>query len=113
VDFTSLLDVHKALEAFCAANEDEEGTYPYDAAQGQYHDDIAHESDGIADQILELLQKPAIPPEIAALDLRQVTDILEAYGFGCHDNESLEELHEAIRVNIEDGTIPQAALSRG
>ena len=110
VDFTSLLDVHKALEEFCKANENTEGSYDYDACQGQYHDDIAHESDGIAEQILELLKKPAIPQKIRDMDRTLIVTILETYGFGCVPGDSLDTLQEALRVNVEDGTISQSAL---
>lgn len=113
IDFSDLLRTRKALEEFCEANEDDVGTYDYDACQGSHEDDVAMSADTVVEQIKELLEKPAIPKEIAELDLTAATNILEAYGFACHDSESLEDLHEAIRVNIEDGTIPREEVAVG
>jgi hypothetical protein len=36
--------------------------------------------------------------------------LLSRYGFQCYDHETLEELQEAVRANIEDGTIDLSEL---
>jgi len=48
--------------------------------------------------------------EINWLDRTQVIQILEDYGFACYDNESTDELRNALRTNIDDGTIPRSVL---
>ncbi|WP_305906292.1 hypothetical protein Q9L42_020825 (plasmid) [Methylomarinum sp. Ch1-1] len=44
------------------------------------------------------------------LDRDDIVDILESHGFACYDKESTDELREALRANIEDGTIDAACL---
>jgi hypothetical protein len=39
------------------------------------------------------------------LSREEIQEILEAYGFAVYDDEAIEDLREALRVNIEDGTI--------
>ena len=113
VDFTELFRTHKALHEFCKENADKEGTYHYDASQGSHEDDIAFCADTLAEELQELLEKPEIPENIRNMSRELAVAILEKYGFACHDNESLEDLHEAIRVNIADGTIPQEGAASG
>ena len=40
----------------------------------------------------------------------QMTNVLEAFGFAVYDHETDEELREAIRVNLDDGTISEDDL---
>lgn len=40
----------------------------------------------------------------------QIEKILEANGFACYDNETIEDLREALRVNLRDGTIDRSVL---
>lgn len=40
----------------------------------------------------------------------KLQDILERHGFAVYDSETTEELREAVKVNIEDGTIAEDAL---
>lgn len=44
------------------------------------------------------------------LDREQIVKILEDYGFACYDSESTDELREALRANIADGTIDPSVL---
>lgn len=44
------------------------------------------------------------------LDRKQIVEILENYGFACYDSESTDELRDALRANIEDGTINPAVF---
>ena len=44
------------------------------------------------------------------LDRGAVVHILENYGFACYDSESDDQLRDALRENIADGTIPASAL---
>lgn len=44
------------------------------------------------------------------LDREQIVKILEGYCFQCYDSESTDELREALRQNIEDGTIDRSVL---
>ena len=36
--------------------------------------------------------------------------LLESICIQCYDHETTEELREAVRVNLEDGTLPHSAL---
>lgn len=44
------------------------------------------------------------------LSREQIVAILESYSFQCYDSESTDDLREALRQNIEDGTIDRAVL---
>jgi len=41
------------------------------------------------------------------LTRRQLEDLFEHYGFAVYAHESTEMLRASLRVNIEDGTIPE------
>lgn len=45
------------------------------------------------------------------LDRSKVVEILESYSFQCYDNESTDELRQALVSNIEDGTIDPSVLN--
>jgi hypothetical protein len=45
------------------------------------------------------------------LDREQIVKILENYGFACYDSESTDSLRDALRANIEDGTIDPSDLA--
>lgn len=45
------------------------------------------------------------------MDRSQITKILEDYGFAVYDSESTDELREALRNNVVDGTISKSILS--
>ena len=49
---------------------------------------------------------------INQLDREQIVKILEEYGFACYDSESTDELREALRSNIEAGTIDPSVLDQ-
>ena len=40
----------------------------------------------------------------------KIIEIMESYGFACHDSEDTDELRDALRQNIDDGTIPASVL---
>lgn len=40
----------------------------------------------------------------------ELVEILENHGIQCYDSEGKEVLVEALRVNIDDGTIPEDVL---
>lgn len=42
---------------------------------------------------------------IEALDRAEIVALLESVSIQCYDHETTEELREALRVNIDDGTI--------
>lgn len=65
----------------------------------------AHSAGFVAEQICDLLKKPAIPEEIAVLGRSRVVELLTLCGIECYESESLETLQEALRVNVDDGTI--------
>lgn len=44
------------------------------------------------------------------MDREQIVAILENYGFACYDSESTDDLRDALRANIEDGTIDPSVL---
>jgi len=44
------------------------------------------------------------------LERPKIVEILEAYGFACYDRESTDELRDALRENILDGTIPRSVI---
>lgn len=44
------------------------------------------------------------------MDREKIVEILESYGFQCYDNESTDELRDALQQNIEDGTIDPGVL---
>lgn len=44
------------------------------------------------------------------LDREEIVEILERYGFACYDSESTDELREALRANVLDGTISEEEL---
>lgn len=44
------------------------------------------------------------------LDREKVVKILENYGFACYDSESDDDLRNALRENIADGTIDPSVL---
>ena len=44
------------------------------------------------------------------LDREKVVKILEDYGFACYDSESTDDLKNALRENIADGTIDPSVL---
>lgn len=41
----------------------------------------------------------------------QIIKLLEAYGFAVNESETIGELREAVRVNVEDGTISRSQLA--
>jgi hypothetical protein len=47
---------------------------------------------------------------INQLSRTQTIAILENHGFACYDSESTDDLEEALRSNIEDGTIDESAV---
>jgi len=47
------------------------------------------------------------------LDRQDIVEILERYGFACHDSETTDELRDALRVNVEDGTVDVQDLGEG
>ena len=54
--------------------------------------------------------KQEIHKAINWLDHSEIVNILESYGFACYDNESTDDLREALRENIADGTISNDVL---
>ena len=44
------------------------------------------------------------------LDREDIVAILEDHGFACYDNEATQELREALREGVEDGTIDVSAI---
>jgi len=44
------------------------------------------------------------------LDRKELVEILEQHGFACYDTESTDDLREALRANVLDGTIPRSVL---
>lgn len=44
------------------------------------------------------------------LDRDQVVEILERYGFACYDTESTDDLREALKTNVKDGTIDETDI---
>jgi hypothetical protein len=57
---------------------------------------------------------PALPPatglDCGWLTREQCVRLLEAVSIQCYDAETVAELQEAVRVNVEDGTIPMNEL---
>jgi hypothetical protein len=53
---------------------------------------------------------PDPAPIIAAMSRAQVVELLEGVSIECKDDETTEELREALLANVEDGTIPAEAL---
>lgn len=51
-----------------------------------------------------------IHKQINWLDRERIVQILENYGIACYNDESTDELREALRINIMDGTIPEEDL---
>ncbi len=47
----------------------------------------------------------------AYLSREQCVAILESICIQCYDNEDVAALREAVRVNIEDGTLPPDVLN--
>lgn len=45
------------------------------------------------------------------LDREKIVEILESYGFACYDKETTDELRDALRENIADGTIDASVVS--
>lgn len=41
----------------------------------------------------------------------RLAEILESYGFAVNHDDSEDALREAVRVNIEDGTIPEDIIN--
>lgn len=39
------------------------------------------------------------------LSRQEIVELLESVGIACYDSENTEMLREALRVNVEDGTI--------
>lgn len=44
------------------------------------------------------------------LDYAQLTAILTSYGFAINSTESEDDLREAVRANVADGTIDESVL---
>ncbi len=44
------------------------------------------------------------------MDYAALKVILERYGFAVNHGESEEDLREAVRANVEDGTIPESDI---
>ena len=55
----------------------------------------------------------ALHTAINNLDRSQIVEILEAYGFGVSDEETTNDLREALRENMMDGTICVSLLLAG
>ncbi len=51
-----------------------------------------------------------ISQQLNWLSRERIVAILESYSFQCYDSESADDLREALRQNIEDGTIDRAVL---
>lgn len=45
------------------------------------------------------------------MDRKQIVALLENFGFACYDSESTDELRDAVRENVADGTIPPSYLN--
>ena len=43
--------------------------------------------------------------DINRLSRNEIVEYLESVGIACYDNESTDELREALRENVTDGTI--------
>ena len=43
-------------------------------------------------------------------DRERIVELLEQYGFACYDSESTEELRDALRANVDDGTISKTEV---
>jgi len=52
-----------------------------------------------------------IEKSINWLSREEIVKILEGYGFACYDSESTDELRDALRINIADGTIDETVLN--
>jgi len=44
------------------------------------------------------------------MDYADLKSILERYGFAVSHDESEDDLREAVRANVEDGTFPEAEI---
>lgn len=44
------------------------------------------------------------------MERETIVQHLEGVGIACHDNESTDELREALRENVMDGTIPLSSI---
>lgn len=51
-----------------------------------------------------------IHTKINQMSRKQIVKLLESYGFACYDREPTSDLREALRANVQDGTIPTEAL---
>lgn len=47
----------------------------------------------------------SIHTQINNLSREEIVKILEDYGFACYDSDVTDELRDALKANIEDGTI--------
>jgi hypothetical protein len=45
------------------------------------------------------------------MDRTQIVALLENFGFACYDRETTDELRDAVRENVADGTIPASYLN--
>jgi len=46
------------------------------------------------------------------MSYKQLHSILEAHGFAVNSGESEDDLREAVRTNMVDGTIPEHEVAR-
>jgi hypothetical protein len=44
------------------------------------------------------------------LERDQIVELLLLFGFDANDAQSTDELREALRENVKDGTIPKTAI---
>lgn len=52
-----------------------------------------------------------VAEKIRACPRERIVQILEDAGIQCYDSETKTVLDEALKVNIEDGTIPEEILN--
>lgn len=53
----------------------------------------------------------SIAEKLNWLSYDKLSAILESYGFAINHDDSEDTLREAVRVNIEDGTIPEDIIN--
>lgn len=61
--------------------------------------------EGIREMVAALSRETAAAAYSMTIDRAACAELLEGAGIQCYDSETLEELREAVAVNIEDGTI--------
>jgi hypothetical protein len=55
-------------------------------------------------------ETPEPPYNYAGLDRETCVELLEAVSIQCYDHEDVDTLREAVKVNVEDGTIDKGDL---